>query len=716
MMKRAFTNVLGKIRNRLPQENKAKPSENNSLNLKSILSDLFTSKSILSKMVLMFFLLIIIPVSTIGFIATNTASKDMIKSAEDSVRSSTQQTSDYFDIFLEKAQDISMQVVSNSAIQDYLSMDIEETSVMDSLELQKNAKFSISAANSTTKNIDIRLIDNTGKTIGDFQTAPDIEVIKETDWFKKVTDAGGVSLWIDYSEGIEDYNHLKYGLSLVRQINSIAAQKAIGILFVDVTYESISGFLSKIDLGMNDQTYLMSNEGIVLSSDGYDPEALLTKKQFVKEVMQRSQQKETDLFYSNDVGQELLVAYVKSPTTGMTIITIVPNSVILVSSKKIIRTTILTGVIFVLLAVSFGFIFSLRMTVAMKSIMRAMSNAEEGDLLVSLTTNRKDEIGKLSGSFTSMLEKISYLVKQNKKAAEEVVISSEKMASISFQSSRISSDIAHAISEVALGSSNQASEIVKSVDSVSQLADRISLAVKKTTAMEEISGTMQTLSDFGITTIGALYEKTAETNEITLNVVKEINQLNQYVKNINVITNVLRGISNQTNLLSLNAAIEAARAGEAGKGFAVVADEIRKLAEQSNRHTLDIQKHIENIYKQAQSSTDLVKEAEVSFKEQSEMVTNTAAAFTKINTTISSLVSSINQLGGVINDMDSFKENVLYSMENISAVSEEISASTQEVSASTQEQLSSIEQLDGMTKQLNELAENLLALMGRFKL
>lgn len=72
-------------------------------------------------------------------------------------------------------------------------------------------------------------------------------------------------------------------------------------------------------------------------------------------------------------------------------------------------------------------------------------------------------------------------------------------------------------------------------------------------------------------------------------------ELSESSTKIGQVVKTIRGISNQTNILSLNAAIEAARAGEHGKGFSIVAQEVRKLAHQTEQALDHIQGQISNV-------------------------------------------------------------------------------------------------------------------------
>lgn len=126
---------------------------------------------------------------------------------------------------------------------------------------------------------------------------------------------------------------------------------------------------------------------------------------------------------------------------------------------------------------------------------------------------------------------------------------------------------------------------------------------KLTEHRDNFAGSSQLFSQI-MDMLSATAEATTQISSDTEQANAAATELKNVVLGINNFVDIIRGISDQTNLLALNAAIEAARAGEQGRGFAVVADEVRTLAQRSSEASNEISTLIENVNSQMQGVID----------------------------------------------------------------------------------------------------------------
>jgi len=153
-----------------------------------------------------------------------------------------------------------------------------------------------------------------------------------------------------------------------------------------------------------------------------------------------------------------------------------------------------------------------------------------------------------------------------------------------------------------------------------EVAENLSAIVEQTAAsFEEISRSVSTLAN-----------RVADVSD-------HMKEVSSGADRIGQISTVVKGVSDQSNLLGLNAAIEAARAGEVGKGFSVVADEIRKLATSSKENVTQI----DDITKGIQEA---IRNLNSAFSGINEFTNNQATAIEEITSIIQEISRNSQEL------------------------------------------------------------------------
>ncbi len=676
-------------------------------------------KSLLKRMVIAIFLVVMIPTTVIAIFATRISSEALQNQMKKSKETLALQTSNFVEEQMKHISDKFFQITISTSYREALQL-INEKPPSNPVELARWNLDKINAIGTLTRDVQsaavsdkyiasMSIIFKDGTITGTvLKAAHSDESLLQTSAYNSLK--GNESLtWIESSE--IDLSVMKEGLMAGMDLNGYG-----DVILMELNYSAFQDALKKIDIGETDYSYLIAPSGAVITSEDYDAEknAALVQSELVRRIKAETVEKNAGSLVLDLEGVRTIVNYIKSNDSGFIYILAISEDEVLALSKNIRNTTMMLGAIFSVLSVLGGVVFIMGITKALNKVMGGMSKAEKGDLTSSIEIKRQDEFGQLARMYNSMVSSIKGMIRNSIEVSHQIHTSAETLATISNDSSKASSEIADAISDVAVGAEKQNGLVVESSHTVDSLAGRIEEVVKSTAAMEDSAGFVKGYTKEGITLAENLNEKAMEVKTITNDVVVLINDLSNSITNINKINGILNEISDMTKLLSLNASIEAARAGESGRGFMVVAEEIGKLAEQSYKHTSEIESLVSTLLEKTEHTSKFVKNADEVIVDQTNLVKESVDYFNKIDYATDELGKNISEIARSIHIIDSDKEHMIDSIKNIAEISEMAAASSEQVSASTQQQLSSIQELNVMASQLNAYAENLEASLKKF--
>ncbi|WP_340082505.1 methyl-accepting chemotaxis protein [Terribacillus sp. FSL K6-0262] len=345
----------------------------------------------------------------------------------------------------------------------------------------------------------------------------------------------------------------------------------------------------------------------------------------------------------------------------------------------------------------------------LKAVTDAAEQLAAGDFREQDLKQTKDEIGILSKAFMKMSGELRSLVQSIIQSSDKVSDAASELSAVSEETSASSEQVGVAVDDIAKGAGSQASDLETTTYHLSKFNDSIRTMTAQSDAIAQAA-----LQTSEATTKGSnMMHDLTSANNAAMQSVEAISagmqELDKNLQQIVHITDVIENITEETNLLALNASIEAARAGEHGKGFAVVASEVRKLADQSNAATKEIQQMISSITKEAAENAARIESNKQQAEQLNHSVVATAAEFAAIEAAAEATKNAGSRLIEEIKQVTAQTNDITDSIQNASSVSEETAASVEEIAASIADQIqvvaniaSSAEELTHISRQLNE--------------
>lgn len=345
-----------------------------------------------------------------------------------------------------------------------------------------------------------------------------------------------------------------------------------------------------------------------------------------------------------------------------------------------------------------------------RTSIKTVEKIAAGDLNVQVNNKllkSKDEIGDLSRVTITLRDAMQRTTLEINQNVQKLLEASSLLGTAADNTNGTMNKVRTAVNRIVENSAEQAENSKSTSEHMRLMGDNITETSAEVEALNSNAEFMHQSSEKAAETLANLQRINGEVEQIIGEVQEQTNRTNDSVQQIYKATAFIASIAEETDLLSLNASIEAARAGENGKGFAVVAEQIKKLSEQSNQSSNEIEETAMMLSEDSQKAVEIMQKMQEIIMSQSESMQDTQKVVEEVVAQIANSMQSIQQIKETTEHLANVRNEVLQAVETLSNIAQDSVSGTKKTYEDTEEVVDTFKQVYMSAEQLREIADQL---------
>jgi two-component system sensor histidine kinase YesM len=207
---------------------------------------------------------------------------------------------------------------------------------------------------------------------------------------------------------ISTSNTSRYVFTIVQDIKNLSTLDSVGTMAIDANFKVIEKEIQGLDNATKGKTIIIDNDSNVI----FDSSKELLAQNLSADLSVQKAVGDKGSFTMQIDNKPYIITYLKSKKTNWKMLVYIPISQLNKEAKETQRFTIITTLLIIVFALCVSVYLSFALTNPLQKLTKLMKRVQEGDLEVRFAIRHSDEVGILGMNFNRMIKRIKELIEE----------------------------------------------------------------------------------------------------------------------------------------------------------------------------------------------------------------------------------------------------------------------------------------------------------------